>query len=465
MISEATPFDANTLQAGSRDNDVSKENSKKTFCGYIWSGLSGVGSFLLSPLFGLCHVISKLANSFFSSKETNVNQEQIIFDSHIHPLDPPDLDIPIINTVVNSNLHPIKEIDQNFSPRDMNSQLEGNFNDIVESMDSARSTEPIIKNQPAPAQNSTVVEQIIQAVSEEITDREFDELVETNKIAPQPVVNPGPQVIEIPGLGNCLFMAFAVGLRKQYPDNEKINALLKWDYDPNKLPNNLKGNEHTELLKAPAMHLRQLITVRFEQQFKQLQQQEDLLTALEKHLQEPANQDVQENIQNNELTHLSNLVHFMRLSIMEHNDHVNKEIELRAASFKNNIQRTVKFMNDIQTNNEESGFAKMTLPSTAKRISENIHEFQELCESRIKLSRQFNRADIPEMLKYIKIMERDYNNSGFAEISGLSHEFQVPVNILNQNLEATHNFNSHLEGPPICLLYDAGHFNLVLNPV
>lgn len=294
-------FDPNNIDGNIDGNQINNEQidpevvhvqelPSSNFIGRIWSVCSGIGSLVLSPIHALCNLISRISHKIFSSQPSTPSTTPLNLDAPIsfddnHLPEINEEQLGIINSLVSRNLAgskganpPAIEPQINSHPGDENP----NPNDPNEVPSSPlTNTEVTAPNLP----------------NSEITDADLDQLFrdeepfDLGEILPDelqvPADNPpppapsGPTLVQIPAQGSCLFMAIAVGLKKLYPNDEKINQILKWDYDAGFLGDDLRADEDAANLRIPALHLRSLATATIIQELNYLKEWADGLNILE----------------------------------------------------------------------------------------------------------------------------------------------------------------------------------------
>lgn len=467
------------------------ESAKPSCMGRLCSALSGVGCLLLSPLFALGSLVSSVANKAFLSEPSNPTattppkQEEnlaLLLDNFIpdEPLskeqlkmiadmkakhaaenvltdptlppntsdnsDPPSSEPPSVDPAQpgmpeNTDNPPSvpSEVDESSSP------VEGARNPVKEGDDSIHG-EGLV-----PEENSGISELSIQKIEEE----------------PLPLITSGP--VRIHGGGSCLFMAFAVGLKMLYADDASVTKLLNWNLGRESLTNVL-NTHHFDLatddavinmLKPPASHLRQLATVVIEQELNMLRAWDAGLNFFEKHQDQIAN-NLKSNPSGRRLIHAANTVFQMKAAIAAYNEDINANIERSREAYFTNFHRGNNHI-EFLINGENVGIAENLINSTGEALARNLKEIRDLCKKRIKCDpHQFNRAEIPEMLRYLEIMQLDTNYAGYPEVIALSSLFQVPLIIRDSDNNTELQFNTELDKPPIILDYNGRHFDLFL---
>jgi hypothetical protein len=437
--------------------------SSKTPSGRVWSVLSGIGSLILSPIYGVYNLISKLAHYIFSSSPNNDNSStsspNLDIDGHI-PKIPPQMFASLLNG------------SQTVKPSE-------NRDEVKEEKDE-------LKNSKLNDKQPLIDDQFIDDQIDNLLNDLSDDLVsdkKTSNALSKPLQAPSrsePSIIKIPALGDCLFMAFAVGLRKLYTHDEKINQLLDWDYDPNLLPQDLStSKELTDLLTVPARILRHHATINIEKklnclipQIAETPNETKFRTTALKALEQNngyITQDMfeQENAASRKLISISETINRMKAAISEYNGYLDRKIQGSVNDFHLNVARSTEDIDNIMFDNE-AGIAKEVFMSHADGIHRNLMEFKELCDKRIRCKLEgFESSEIPEILRYLEVMQKDGNYSGWAEAIPLSEEFNVPINIYdsqsNRLIDEINN-SKDPNRPPICLSYNGNgeHFNLIL---
>ncbi|MFI5343224.1 MAG: OTU domain-containing protein [Chlamydiales bacterium] len=450
-------------RAVSSEQEIHLENQKSFFSIYLgrkWLDFKKLASTILSPLFSLVQFISDAVRSIFSkSSQTEINSGanpvkpiKLIGHSQNQPATQnPTLKIPMTASYDNLDISFLEYAH-------VSSSSDGLSGDYSPSSGLSRSgsNESLDKT---PGSDS---------------DHDF-ELPDLKELSRPPSTD---RYVEIPGTGNCFYIAFAIAARRLYPENKEVQRLLDWDASIDAILDPLFNNSNfisltddpsINFLKKPAANLRNLATVYIEQILRNLEHDKLALRQLETCDNNLEHEQLEDCDRTRQIQLASSIVRKLKAAILSYNENIsNVKIPYEKRILEKNLKKhrkvSTEFLQAVEiTQITEKKREMASLQSIIDNLTQKIINWNNkkiVCEDG-----GFRPGEMAALREYLNLMKEDAYYSGYPEIEALSTLFHIPVTVNDRANNTTLPFNHHIfpDQPTITLDYDGQHYNLILS--
>lgn len=486
-MNSSRPTDNLPAAAAINEQRIHSENQNRLSSNYLgrgWSTFAEFASYIFSPLLGLIQLISDTVKSILSAKSA---QTGIHLGGHeVKPIKLPSDRGNAQNSTQHSPIH------ISFDDIDLTSleyvygsgSSDGLSSDSPRSSLSRSSSNESFEKSASPISSEMEEEadpwrgHPLGKTSGSDSDHSDSGLHDAMEISRPSSTD---RYVEIPGTGDCFYIAFAVGARRLFPENEEVKRLLKWDdsidailnplFDNNHSLINLSGDSCIDRLKEPAAKLRNLTAVYIEQILSRLENDEEALTLIEKHYRsENPHLDIrfEDCDRNRQIRLASTIIWYLKEAISNHNDNINTvKIPYERKILQDNLHQYLMIGNEFleggitQIEVAEKQERMANLANTIHHLTQNISNWN--AKKIVCQAEGFNRKEIKALRQYLNLMREKAFYSSYPEIEALSTLFRIPVTVNFQESHKQFEFNHHFSGKPILLDYDGQHFNLILS--
>lgn len=448
-------------------NSGNRNKLSHTYCGRTWSAIRGLASRILTQLHHLVQRISNVVKSIFSA-----NSSQIGID-HTPPhtanpggisrsvtpisIDPNDFDIPLEALEF---AHGSSSSDR-MSPDDSSRSGSGSRSDSPISVDTLSEMEISDPSRTPTGSDSEHDLRLDDVPMSDLPSRPLDD----------------KRYVKVPGNGDCLFNAIAIGAKVLYADNEKIQRLLQWNIRPDAIlsrPLNRDKSIHftdsasNELLREPAAHLRNLATVYIQQVLINLQNDQDAQDLLERCNNELENANLKEDKITPEVRFASRIIKQLKEAISAYNQDIDEvKIPYDTETLKENCEKYHLEINEVLQSVEITPNAMIEKQQKMDRLHNSINSLtRSIANWRSKkISCElggFHRSEINPLLRYLKLMGHNSFYAGYPEIEALSTLFRTPIRVVDRSNNHIELFNPQFSGPPIALDLARNHYDFIL---